>query len=199
MGFEDLDFEEEPEGLEGGALPEETSNRTFLIIVGVIGLVAIMALVCIGIVWYSVSQGREAEALQDATLTAQVEQVEAIIAQTATKATMEAIIAAYTHTPTKTLIPSSTFTPTATTPVVAESPTSTLILGTPGTVTMNPLLATATEMQAILNTRTLTVRPSATAIGSYGFADEVGLPAMLGLAGLLIVVIFLARRLRTAS
>jgi hypothetical protein len=36
-------------------------------------------------------------------------------------------------------------------------------------------------------------------MGSYGFADEVGLPAMLGLAGLLIVVIFLARRLRTAS
>ena len=199
MGFEDLDFEDEFVDEDEGPLPEEGSNRTFLIIVGAIGLVAILSLVCIGIIWYSVSQGRQAEELQSATLTAQVEQVEDIIAQTATKATMEAMIAAYTPTPTETLIPSPTFTPTATTPVVAESPTSTLIMAGTGTATMKPLLATATEMQAILNTRTLTVRPSATAMGSYGFADEVGLPAMLGLAGLLIVVIFLARRLRTAT
>lgn len=203
MAFEDLDYEEEFEGEDEGALPEEASNRTFLIIVGAIGLVAILSLVCFGAIWYSISRRGAANEAQSATLTAQIEAVDAIIAQTATKATMEAIIAAYTATPTETPIPSLTFTPTATTPVVAESPTSTAVLASSGTVTLDPLLATATHMQATINAQlvlsTLTARPSATAMGSYGFADEVGLPAMLGLAALLIVVIFLARRLRTVS
>jgi LPXTG-motif cell wall-anchored protein len=37
-----------------------------------------------------------------------------------------------------------------------------------------------------------------TSIPKTGFADEVGAPALLGLAGVLLVIIFLARRLRMA-
>jgi LPXTG-motif cell wall-anchored protein len=45
----------------------------------------------------------------------------------------------------------------------------------------------------------LTARPlQPTEIPKTGFAGEVGLPAMLGMAVLLIVIIILARRLRTA-
>jgi LPXTG-motif cell wall-anchored protein len=52
---------------------------------------------------------------------------------------------------------------------------------------------------AIFYQATQTVKPAQpTAIPDTGFADDVGLPLMLGLAVLLIVIIFLARRLRSA-
>jgi len=38
-----------------------------------------------------------------------------------------------------------------------------------------------------------------TALAETGFADNVGLPGMVALAALLIVVIFLARRLRQSA
>jgi LPXTG-motif cell wall-anchored protein len=66
-------------------------------------------------------------------------------------------------------------------------------------------MATATALHATLEANatlyvsTLTARPlQPTEIPKTGFADEVGLPAMLGMAVLLIVIIILARRLRTA-
>jgi LPXTG-motif cell wall-anchored protein len=39
---------------------------------------------------------------------------------------------------------------------------------------------------------------TSTALPTTGFADEVGIPGLLGMAVLLIAVIFLARRLRSA-
>ncbi|MBC8506818.1 MAG: hypothetical protein H8D34_18290, partial [Chloroflexi bacterium] len=45
----------------------------------------------------------------------------------------------------------------------------------------------------------LTVTPISTQLPSAGFADDVGLPGLLALAGAMILVIFLARRLRTSG
>jgi LPXTG-motif cell wall-anchored protein len=45
----------------------------------------------------------------------------------------------------------------------------------------------------------LTVTPTASGLPATGFADDVGVPGLVGLALVLIVVVFLARRLRTAS
>ena len=45
----------------------------------------------------------------------------------------------------------------------------------------------------------LTVTPTASGLPNTGFADDFGVPGMVGLALVLIVVIYLARRLRTAS
>jgi hypothetical protein len=42
------------------------------------------------------------------------------------------------------------------------------------------------------------VAAQATVLPESGFADEVGLPGMVGLAAVLIAVIFLARKLRTS-
>jgi LPXTG-motif cell wall-anchored protein len=54
------------------------------------------------------------------------------------------------------------------------------------------------QANATLYAATLTAKPlQPTAIPNTGFADDVGLPMMLGIAVLLVVVIFLARRLRT--
>ena len=201
MGFEDLEFDDELEE-EEVELPEEASNRTFFILAGILGAIALLSLVCIAVyALFLLPRSRSAQDEVQATMDAQNTEVAAIIAETSTAAAAAAIEAAYTHTPTETAIP-DTPTPTVTTPVVAVSPTS--IFGTPAgpITTLDPLMATATHMRATLDAQialsTLTARPSATAIGSYGFADDVGLPAMIGLAALLIVVIFLARRLRTA-
>jgi LPXTG-motif cell wall-anchored protein len=45
----------------------------------------------------------------------------------------------------------------------------------------------------------LTITPTASGLPSTGFADDMGVPGLVGLALVLIVVVFLARRLRTAS
>ena len=42
-----------------------------------------------------------------------------------------------------------------------------------------------------------TPQATSTALPTTGFADEVGLPGLFGLAAVLVVVIFLARRART--
>ena len=201
MSFENFNLDSETPG-EGETPPEESSNRTFLIIAGVLGAIALLALLCIAIyalvLW---PRTRSAQANQKATLEAQNTEVALIIARTSTAAAQAAIEAAYTHTPTATMPPSMfTGTPTQT-PVVAMATTTTPQY----TATTGPELATATALHAtltanaILYASTLTARafPS-TAVPETGFADEVGLPVMLGLAVLLIVVIFLARRLRTA-
>jgi LPXTG-motif cell wall-anchored protein len=44
-----------------------------------------------------------------------------------------------------------------------------------------------------------TPQPTATALPSTGFADEVGLPGLLGMAAIMLVVIFLARRVRLVT
>lgn len=45
----------------------------------------------------------------------------------------------------------------------------------------------------------ITPRATATALPTTGFADEVGLPGLLGMAGAMILVIVLARRIRFSS
>lgn len=42
-------------------------------------------------------------------------------------------------------------------------------------------------------------QPTATALPTTGFADEVGLPGLLAMAAVLLIVIFLARRMRLAT
>jgi LPXTG-motif cell wall-anchored protein len=61
----------------------------------------------------------------------------------------------------------------------------------PRTATVSALL---TQAASTATTRT----PTVTALPVTGFAEDVGVPGLVGLALVLIVVIFLARRLRTA-
>jgi LPXTG-motif cell wall-anchored protein len=64
-------------------------------------------------------------------------------------------------------------------------------------------LATATTAGTIRATATLRVSATplktATALPQTGFADEVGLPGMLGLALALMIVVFAARRIRLST
>jgi hypothetical protein len=204
MSFQNLDLDDNLPPDEPPPV-EESSNRTFLIIAAVLGGVALIALICIGV--YALVLRPQANAAQmslKATSVAQETAVGEIVAGTATSAMMTDIVAAYTATPTNTPIP-PTATPTLPpTPVVAVADTA--APAQPGvSPTIAPEAATATAryvtLEAILtqNAGTPTTRPTSTGIPNTGFADDIGLPMMAGMALLLVLVIFLARRLRTAN
>ncbi len=208
MAFEDLEYEDSYEdtlieGEEGGegAPPEESSNRTFLIIAGILGAVALLTLICIiGYIFLGpLAANNEQAQTQAAIVYAQQTEVAQVIARTATAAAISAAAtqtASVPPTPTNTPIPpTKTATPTNT-PVLAVSDTPAATLE-PLTATVAALLTEAASTQTALPANT-TLTPTPTGLPDTGFAEDVGLPTMLGAAALLLVVIFLARRLRTA-
>jgi hypothetical protein len=174
--FEDPDISEE----------EGDDNRTFWLVAGILGAILILALVCMviyGLVWLPgqrASRETEAAAIEATNISM----------QEAADATAEA--AAWTPTPTITETPAPV-TPTASnTPVVQPTDTP-----SGPTVTTDPRTAT---VSALLTQQAGTgITPTPTGLPDSGFADDVGIPGMLALAAALVVVIFLARRLRTSS
>ena len=178
LNREDYDFgEEEP------TPPEESSNRTFLIVAGILGGITVLALVCIAIYAFVLLPGqRRQRAEQIALLTQQNEEIAMAMTQTAVA---QAITA--------------TFTPTQIAPTSPPARTPTPVVAVPTNTqaaTVDPLTATVSALrtQAAL----VTAIPTSTALPSTGFMDEVGGPSLLILAVVLLAVIFLVRRLRTA-
>jgi carbohydrate-binding DOMON domain-containing protein len=180
MAFED--FDDTDTSFDGSASPEESSNRTFMIAVGALGGVAVLALLCIAAYAFLVMpMRRNLQSQQVAKLNAQNTTVAQAITQTS-------IAAAATFTPTVTPVPPTatpTSTPTAVVVVATRAPTE-----NPRTATVAALL---TEQARITQTRV----PTETALPSTGFAEDLGLPAMLGMAFMLVGIIYVARRLRT--
>jgi hypothetical protein len=174
--------------------PEEKSNRTFLIVGGVMAGLVFLTLVCMAIYYFAIYRPSANKPKTDAT------QAAAIMTQNAQsiqKATLTAQALLWTPTLPPTPLPSAT-----STPIPTGSPTPVIALSSPvSTVTANPaiLLAAQTQLayqltatEAALPTRTL----GGTGMPSTGFFDEAGIPSMIILALALVVVIFLARRMR---
>ena len=187
--FSDFEFEDDVEDFEDEETPEGGSdNRTFWIIAGVIGAVLVLALVCM--VLYAMvfmPQRRDAQSTQAAEINIQNTSV-------AMAAEMTAQAQAWTLTPTITNTPAPV-TPTASqTPVLAPTDTP----AGADAPTQDPRTAT---VSALLTQQAggLTTTPTTTQLPDTGFADDVGIPGMIALAAALVVVIFLARRLRTAN
>jgi len=192
MSFDNLDTDDVSSDIEEeGGTPEEASNRTFLIVAGVFGAVVVLSLICLVLfVVFKVLPDRNNKS-KEATQSAQrnMDIVKGV--------TQTAIASKWTATPTQTYTPLPV-TPTSKvtdTPVIKPSSTPT----SPNAATMEYLYKMATETKAALGKASPTVTPKSTSLGDTGFADQVGAPALLGLAAVLIVVIFLARRLRTAN
>lgn len=184
--------------LDDGPEPEDQpegspNNRLFVILM--IAAIAVIAITLICIVIFLVnrfSQGQSAQQTQIALVNENNTAVALIIEQTAAAQ-------AWTPTPTNTLPP-----PTNTQVVALPSntPTNTATesggIGAPAeTGTPDPRTAT---VAALL---TGTARPGATSLPDTGFFDDIGasgmgLPALVGIAVVLVVVIFVARRLRSA-
>ena len=131
----------------------------------------------------------------------QVAEVNATNTSVAMSAKMTALAQAWTLTPTITETPAPSTATASPTPVLAptDTPMDGETVTTEPDVTQDPRTATVsallTEQAGGGNTST----PTATGLPDTGFADDFGIPGMIALAAALVVVIFLARRLRTAN
>jgi len=176
----------------GGPLPEESGNRTFVIAAAILGGLLIISMIFLAV--YALILGprqREASEEQRATEAA------AILLQN-TEEAMTQTAEAIGETPTNTPEPTDTPEPPTATPtqvVVLPSPTSTPFTTLP---TLEPAQATAAaqETQAAAQGG---VTPTATALPSTGFADEVGMPMLAALGGIFILALILARSLRIST
>jgi hypothetical protein len=179
--FQDDDFQDDDSG--------EETNRTFWIIAGILGALLVLALVCM-VVYAMVlmPQRRDAQSTQVAEINMQNTSI-------ALAAEMTAQAQAWTQTPTITNTPLPASPTPSKTPVVA--PTNTPISGT-GVATQDPRTATVAALLTQQAGTLTAVAPTPT-IPNTGFADDFGIPGLLALAGALIVVIFLARRLRSSG
>jgi len=185
---DDLGSEETP--------PEESGNRLFLIIAGILGGIAILTLICIAAyAFLYLPRLRQAQESNKATVDAQNTQVAIIIDQTRTAAAIEA----FTDTPTNTLVP-----PTATDTRIPTQVVAVATTGVSPLLTYPPETATALALVQTLDAVQLTPTRTSQVTGTprltdTGFADEFGLPVMLGGAVLLILVFIVARRLRSSQ
>lgn len=160
--------------------PEESSNRTFLIVAGILGGLVLLGLLCVAgylIFTRSTNQQADATALQQAT--SQAATIQAGLTQTA-------VVQAITQTAAVT----NTVPPTNT-PVIAQA-TATV------KPTENPATATVAAAFTQIALSTQTVIATSTALPNTGFTDDIGAPGLMLMAIALVVVIFLVRKLRAS-
>jgi hypothetical protein len=186
MSFDDTNFDD----LGDAQLPEESNNnRTFMIAVGILAGIILISVACLVFVYLFGRSGTNAA--QSAAATANsvnTTSTAAAFINQALTATFDASIMAST-TPT----PMSTSVVNVATDTSTPDPLGTLAAGTPvaATATVGAALTQAAFAQ-------LTVVVTTTALPKTGFADEVGLPGLIVMALVFVIVILLARRLRTA-
>lgn len=172
------DFDDTFEDDSDSDAPEESNNRTFLIVAGGLGLLVLCALLAVGAyLMFNLNSGQTNEATAQAQATIQAATVEAGLTGTAA-AQMQTQTAEVTFT----VLPTDT-------PVIAEATVT-------STETPNPATATVGAAFTQIAASTQTVFPTSTALPNTGFADDVGIPGMFALALGLVILIFLARRLR---
>ena len=178
--------------------PEEKSNRTFLIVGGIMAGLVFLTLVCMAIYFLLILPRTTAQ--RSATQNA----VSKANAQVIQQMTATAGAALWTATLPPTALPSPSASPVPPTPTL--SPTPVIAVNT-ATVTETTDPATLNAMQTQLSFQmTSTALLVATSGGGAptqtmprtGFFDEIGIPGLVILAIALVAVIFLARRMRKA-
>ncbi|MHC1740333.1 MAG: LPXTG cell wall anchor domain-containing protein [Anaerolineaceae bacterium] len=166
------------------------SGRSFLLAIGIIGVILILALILLLLIAPGIISQQRATNLEQAA------QINAANTATAMAATALAQQQAVTSTPAATKVP-----PTATprviatgTPVVAGAQLSASELAT--VQALQTQVAAAPQGGGASGTTQPLTTP--TALPKTGFADEYGIPGMVGLAAILIAVVLLSRKLRTS-
>lgn len=189
----------EPDG------PEPKGNRSFALTAGIIGGIIVLGIIALLVYNLMIAprqqelhQQQAAQILVNNTRTAQA----ATLAAEAIKSTQDAANAPKptltvlpTDLPTQAASPTSAPATKAPTSVLAQ-PSSTPPLAGGGTLTAPQLTATMGALQTQLAAvSSSTARP--TSLPTTGFADEVGLPGLIGLAAIFVVVILVVRGIRT--
>jgi hypothetical protein len=171
--------------------PEEKSNRTFLIVGGVLGGLVFLTLACMA-VYFLVIRPRTAASRNAAQAT-----IEAGNAQAIQQVTLTAQAAMWTQTPQPTTVPSQTNTSIPKTATVSPTPVISIPLSSPAaTATFNQSTVAALQTQLAYQMTSTAVALQLQGMPQTGLFDEIGLPTMIILALALVVVIFLARRMR---
>jgi hypothetical protein len=177
----------------GEPLPEESSNRTFVMVAGGLGALLVLSMICLGVYALVIAPAQQERALQQPTEIA-LQNTQTALDLTATAEAEEATeTPEATDTPEPSATPTETATPTEVVVIPTETPFTTLS-------TLAPQTATAAA-QATLDAETQLETPTATptALPATGFADEVGLPALMLMAAALLAIVIVARRLRNAT
>lgn len=218
----DLDFsnfEQEP------PQPPQQNNKTFMIIVGVLGAIILLALIAGAAYALLVLPGQN-QAKAELAIQINAQNTATVIAATSSAMTAMAPTATPEPTSTNTPEPTSTPQPTATPEpkaveetvastgevVAAEGEDGELAVGGADlpedqamTATVAALLTQAADVKPDSGAGAATSDPAqfdaavtATALPTTGFADEVGVPMVVGLGFLCIVVILVSRQLRLA-
>ena len=197
--FDYSQFEETPE-------PKKTGNRTFAIIASILGAIILLAMVAGAAYAIFILPEKTAQRVD------LISKISAENTATVMAATAESLVQA---------LPTNTPLPVATEPAIEEAAAEPFSpaadAGTGGemsedmaiTATVSALLTQAAEanpaavLPAAAETatpvRVATIVPTPTALPSTGFADEMGLPGLVGLAFLCITVILITRQVRAAQ
>jgi hypothetical protein len=184
MAFDNHDVE--PSVEEAGPPPSESSNRSFLIVAGILGALLLLSLICVAAYAFLIlPSSKRAQATANAAAIARATESALSLQQTA-------LAQAWTATPTQVKATKTPLPPTN---------TAVVVIATTSAPTNDPRTATiaALQTQAAALQKTGLPTPTVTALAGTGIADEFGIPGLVGLAVVLVAVIFLARRLRTAS
>lgn len=160
---------------------EESSNRTFLIVAGILGGVILITAACLAGVFLL---NRNGTASPDAAALTATAQAQSNVINDALTATFQASI-----------LPTTTSTPVPTSVVALESATPTVDPAIAAAVDA-PLTATIAAALTQAAAAQLTIVPTTTALPNTGFLDDYGLPGMLVMTIAFVIVILLARRLR---
>ncbi|MGZ9235563.1 MAG: hypothetical protein ACXW4E_08565 [Anaerolineales bacterium] len=160
--------------------PEESNNRTFLLVAGILGGLVLLGFLCIiGYFFFA----RNANQQNAATAQVQATQQAATI-QVGLTQTMHAQALQQTAAVTNTVPPTNT-------PVIAEATATSSPTPAPATVTV-----AAAFTQLAVSTQTIIA--TSTALPNTGFVDDIGASGLMLIAIALVAVIFLVRRLRSS-
>lgn len=200
---EDIDLEDE------GTAPEESQNRTFVLVAVGLGGLFIVGLICIGLYAFLVAPAQRAA--RDATAAAIIAQNTQVAIDAANTANPSTPTPPATDTPVAIALATSAATDTPVIPLAVPSDTPT-ITNTPGpsptpsrTPTRIVRIVTATftrgpgtGLPSGVGGGGETQVPTATPTGlpNTGFADDVGGPGLFVAAIVLVAVLVLVRRLR---
>jgi hypothetical protein len=182
----------------GGAPPEEPSNRTFVIAAAGIGGLLVLSMICLALYALVLAPAQQRNRAAEATdIALQNTQVAQSITQTVAAARATPTRAA-SNTP---VPPSATVTRTQVVVLPTDTPTETLVASSTSTPFTNLGTQSAQQtLDAIAQLTATVVRtPTATALPSTGFAEEIGLQGLLLVGAALVVVVVVARRLRVGS
>jgi hypothetical protein len=198
--FDEDQFDQEPLG--GEEIPplepeKKPSNKNFLIAIGIVGVIFILALILLLLLGPGLLARQRAAQQEQAAQINAANTATAMAATALVQAQQATMVVKTTVAPTATR-PAATRTPVVVVQQVTQQPTSEATAAGLSPEELATVAALQTQM-AVTGGGGGTPAPTATALPTSGFADEVGLPMMAGLAVVLVAVILLSRKLRMST